>query len=157
MKTDYGNDAINYVFSAVYYMLGFTMVDDPSKAKWHVIDSTTAKHLTDKTATPGLVYPVASNAIPNQLKNIRGVVDFYVSSYAMPISITPGIAAGGEIAVVRHHGDIAKAYNFIFATSSNGQVCYSGPHKDFAAHHFATSTAVAIENLFGHPFTKGKT
>jgi hypothetical protein len=133
------------------------MADDPSKAKWHVIDATTAKHLTEQTTTPGVVYPVASNAIPEQLKKVRGVVDFYVSSYAGPIPVTPSISAGGEIAVVRHDGDAAKAYNFIFATSSNGQVIYSGPHKGIAAHHFATSTAVAIENLFGHPFTKGKT
>ena len=133
------------------------MTDDPSKVKWHAINSTTAKHLTDQTTTPGLVYPVASNAIPNQLKSIAGIVDFYVSSYAMPIPLTPGIKAGGEIVLVRYDGDTAKAYNFIFATSSNGQVYYTGPHKDFASHHFATSTAVAIESLFGHPFTKGKT
>lgn len=133
------------------------MTDDATKAKWHIIDATTARHLTAQTATPGLVYPVASNAIPDQLKKIRGVVDFYVSSYASPISVTPGISAGGEIAVVRHDRDTAKAYNYIFATSSNGRVCYSGPHKGIATHHFATSTAVAIENLFGHPFTKGKT
>jgi len=133
------------------------MTDDPSNVKWHVINSTTAKHLTDQTATPGLVYPVASYAIPYQLKNIPGIVDFYVSSYAMPIPLTPGIAADGEIAVVRHDGDTAKAYNYIFATSSNGQVYFSGPHKDFPSHHFATSTSVPIESLFGHPFTKGKT
>ena len=130
---------------------------DLSKAKWHEISSTTAKNLTDQTATPGLVYPVASNAIPDQLKSIKGIKDFYVSSYAAPIPITPGISAGGEIAAVRHDGEIAKAYNFIFATSSNALVYYSGPHKDFASHHFATSTAVPVESLFGHPFTKGKT
>jgi|SRR2546426_1201719 len=98
---------------------------DLSKAKWHEISSTTAKNLTDQTATPGLVYPVASNAIPDQLKSIKGIKDFYVSSYAAPIPITPGISAGGEIAAVRHDGEIAKAYNFIFATSSNALVYYS--------------------------------
>jgi len=133
------------------------MSDSSSKVKWNPVTSTTAKHLTDLTATPGLVYPVASNAIPDQLKGIPGVVDFYVSSYAQPIPLNQGVAAGGEIALVRHDGETAKAYNYLFATSSNGLVCYTGPHKEFASHHFATSTAVPIESLFGHPLTKGKT
>ena len=80
-----------------------------------------------------------------------------MSSYAAPVPLTPGLSAGGEIALVRHDGDMAKAYNYVFATSSNGQVCFSGPHKDFPAHHFATSTSVPVESLFGHPFVKGKT
>jgi len=143
--------------SANYWMLGFTMADDPSKAKWHEINSSAAKSLTDQTTTPGLVYPVGSNAIPPQLKSIPGTVDFYVSSYSMPIPLTPGITAGGEIALVRHDGDMAKGYNWIFGTSSNGKVYFSGPHKDLPSHHFATSTSVPVENLFGHPFTKGKT
>lgn len=133
------------------------MTADPSKVKWHVIDAKTAKHLTDQTTTLGVVHPVPGYAIPQQLKDIPGVVDFYVSSYANPISLSPDVTAGGEIALVRHDGDAAKAYNYIFATLSNGQVCYTGPHKDFSWHHFATSTAVAVESLFGHPFTKGKT
>lgn len=133
------------------------MADDPSKVKWHAIDSIVAKHLTDYTNTPGLVYPVAPTAIPHQLQKLRGTVDYYVSSYAMPIQLTPGIAAGGEIAVVRYDGDIAKAYNYIFATSSNAMVYFCGPHKGFPSHHWATSTSVSVESLFGHPFTKGKT
>jgi hypothetical protein len=128
-----------------------------SQVKWNAITSTTAKHLTDLTATPGLIYPVASNAIPDQLKGISGVVAYFVSSYAQPILLKQNVAAGGEIAVVRHDGEIAKAYNYLFATFSNGLVCYTGPHKDFASHHFATSAPVPIESLFGHPLTKGKT
>ena len=133
------------------------MTDDLSKVKWHAIDSVAAKGLTDYTNTPGLVYPVASTAIPHQLQKLPGIVDYYVSSYTMPIQLTPGIAAGGEIAVVRYDGDIAKVYNYIFATSSNTMVYFSGPHKDFPSHHWATSTSVPVESLFGHPFTRGKT
>jgi hypothetical protein len=130
---------------------------DASQVKWSPVTSTTAKCLTDLTATPGLVYPVASNAIPDQLKGIPGVVAYYVSSYAQPIPLGQSVTAGGEIAVVRHDGETAKAYNYLFATSSNGLVCYTGPHKDFESHHFATSAPVPIESLFGHPLTKGKT
>jgi hypothetical protein len=133
------------------------MSHDFSKVKWHPVNSSIAQRLTELTATPGLVYPVASNTIPEQLKSIKDVVHYYVSSYAKSVPLNSGIAAGGEIAVVRHDGDTAKAYNFLFATSSNGQVCYTGPHKDFTSHHFAVSTAVSIDSLFGHPLTRGKT
>ncbi len=133
------------------------MGDHSSKVKWTAVNSTTAKHLSELTASPGLVYPVASNAIPDQPKEVPGVVKFYVSSYAKPIPLSQDATAGGEIAPVRYDGDTAKAYNYLFATSSNGIVCYTGPHKDFASHHFASSTAVPIESLFGHPLTKGKT
>jgi hypothetical protein len=133
------------------------MSADPAKAKWHAIALDAAKKLTEYTSTPGLVYPVSPAAIPYQLRSIPGTKDFYVSSYAMPIQVTPGIAAGGEIALVRHDGDTAKAYTYIFATSSNAMVYFSGPHKDFPSYHYATSTSVAIESLFGHPFTRGKT
>ena len=133
------------------------MADDPSKVKWHEIDSTAAKSLTDQTCTPGLVYPVPPDAIPPQLKCIPGAVEFYVSSYVMPIPLTSGLDARGEIAVVRHEGGIAKGYNWIFATSANGKVYFSVLHKDFPSHHFETSTYVPVEKLFGHPLTKGKT
>jgi len=132
------------------------MGDTPSKAKWHQIDAVTAKTLSNHSSTPGVVYPVGSSGIPQQLQGIPGAVSFFVSSYGAPIPITPGITAGGELAVVRHDANTAKAYNYIFATSSNGLVYFSGPHKDFPSHHFPASSSVPIESLFGHPFTKGK-
>ena len=133
------------------------MADQPSKADWKEIDAVAAKSLTDQTSTPGLVYPVPPDAIPPQLKRIKGAVDFYVSSYAMPIPLAAGLDARGENAAIRRDGDIAKGYNWLFATSTNGKVYFSVLHKDFPAHHFATSTSVPVENLFGHPLTKGRT
>jgi hypothetical protein len=133
------------------------MSNDPSKAKWHEIDSTAARRLTEQTATPGLVYPVAPDAIPAQLKTIPGAVDYYVSSYATPIPLTSGITAGGEIAVIRLDEGIGKADNYIFATSSNRLVYFTGPYKGIPSHHFTTSVPVPINGLFGHPFTQGKT
>ena len=118
---------------------------------------TTAKNLVDQSSSPGVVFPVGSNAVPQQLRNIPGAVSFFVSSYVAPVPVTPSVTAGGEFALVRHDGDTAKAYNYIFATSSDGNVYFCGPHKDFPSHHFATSTSVPIEQLFGHPFAKGKT
>lgn len=131
------------------------MAEDLKRAKWHEISLSAAKSLTDQTTTPGLVHPVPASAIPTQLK-FRGAKDYYVSSYAVPIPLTPGLAAGGEIAVIRQEGDIGKADNHIFATSTNGLVYFTGPYKGIPSHHFAASS-VPIDGLFGHPFTKGKT
>ena len=60
------------------------------------------------------------------------------------------------MAVVRTDADRSKAYNFVFATSSNGAVCFNGPYKDFAEHHFATGSGIPIERLFGHTPSKEK-
>jgi hypothetical protein len=131
------------------------MSDTSKKIKWHPIDPATVRQLTAATAAPGIVFRVDSNAVPQQLHRIQGAVSYFVSSYVQGVVVAPGLTAGGEYAVVRHEGD-ARAYNFLFATSSNRQVFYAGPHKDFAAHRFATSTAVPVESLFGNPLTKGK-
>ena len=128
------------------------MANDPAKAKWTPIDSATAKNLIDQSAAPGQVFPLEASAVPEQLRNLPGAVSYFASSYSAPIALTPSISAGGEYAVVRHDGDTAKAYNYIFATSTDQKLYFSGPHKDFPAHHFTTSTSVSAETLFGQPF-----
>jgi hypothetical protein len=131
------------------------MSNDPNRARWHRIDPKTAKRLTEASSSPGVVFPVRSDAVPAEFHDIKGVTSYFMSSYTAPVPLTPHLTAGAEVAVVRHDDATAKAYNYIFATSSDGQVYFSGPHKAFAAHHFATSEAVPVQNLFGHPFTKG--
>ncbi len=72
-----------------------------------------------------------------------------------PVTLSSGLTAGGEMAVVRTNAGFAKAYNYVFATSSDGAVYFNGPHKNFAEHHFAAGSEMPIEKLFGHaPFTK---
>lgn len=107
-------------------------------------------------ATPGVIFPIGSNALPEQLHALPGAASYFVSSYIQGIPLTPGMTAGGEYAVVRHDGGTAKAYNYLFATSSDGQVYFAGPYKGIPSHHFAASKEVAVEGLFGHPLTKGK-
>ena len=86
---------------------------------------------------------------------MAGAVSYFASGYTTQVAIAAGITAGGEMAVVRTDGPISKAYNFVFATSSNGQVCFNGPYKNFQAHHFDARAAIPVESLFGHgPFKK---
>jgi hypothetical protein len=121
--------------------------------KWTHIDQAAAAEKL--ISPPGVVYSLATSELPGALQRMPGLVSYFVSGYITPVSVAPGITAGAEAVVVRTDGSLAKAYNFVFATSSNGQVCFTGPYKDFPEHHFAPGTAMPVESLFGHgPFRK---
>ena len=120
------------------------------KKKWTPIDARTAEKLAGATSQPGVVFPLPASALPSNIQQMPGAVSYFVSAYTAPVSVAPGITAGGEMVVVRTEGDLAKAYNYVFATSSGGQVCFNGPYKHFDQHHFASSSAVPVGSLFGH-------
>lgn len=123
--------------------------DDP-RAKWHPIDQNALRALTEGTSAPGLIYPVATNALPAQLQAMPGAVSYFVSSYQAPMPLANNATAGAEMAIIRTDSDTAKAYNYIVATSSDGRVLFNGPHYNFQNHHFASSSPVPVESLFGH-------
>ena len=121
--------------------------------KWTPVDRSAAEKLIEATSAPGVVYPVATSALPQPLQAMPGAVSYFVSGYSTAVPIAPGLSAGGEIAVVRTDADLAKAYNYVLATSSNGQVYFNGPYKNFPGHHFDPASAVTVASLFGHgPF-----
>jgi hypothetical protein len=124
--------------------------------KWTPVDLPVARNLTNETSTPGLVYPVGTNAVPPQIQLMPGAVSYFVSNYVQTVPLSDGVTAGGEIVNVRHDRDTAKAYNHVFATSSDGGVYFGGLYKGMPTHHFATSSPVAIESFFGNPLTKRK-
>ena len=116
---------------------------------------TAAEKLAAGSSAPGVVYPLGTTALPQPLQAMPGAVSYFVSGYTTGVPITPELTVGGEMVVVRTDGDVAKAYNFVLATSSNGQVCFNGPYKNFPGHHFDPGSAVTIASLFGHgPFKK---
>jgi hypothetical protein len=125
-----------------------------AKAKWTPIDQEAAEQLTAATTAPGVVFPVPVSALPKNLKPMPGVVSYFVSAHTAPIP-TPTLTVGGEMAVVRTDGGVGKAYNYVFATSNNGQVCFNGPYKDFPQHHFDSTEPIILFTIFGHtPFKK---
>jgi hypothetical protein len=126
------------------------MKADDARAKWHPIDPAALQAITNCSATPGLVFPVGTNALPQQIQQMPGLVSYFVSSYQAPMVLANNLTAGGELAVVRTDGELGKAYNYVFATSSNGFVVYNGPHKCFPQHHFSSSAPVPVEQLFNH-------
>ena len=128
----------------------------PSK-KWTKVNQSAAEQLVRASSSPGVVFSLSTSDLPANLKEMTGAVSYFVSAYISQVNVSSGLTAVGEIAVVRTDADRAKSYNWVFATSSDGAVCFNGPYKDFAEHHFAQGGAIPIEKLFGHaPFSKKK-
>ncbi len=124
-------------------------IDDP-RAKWHQLDPAALRALTEPSANPGVVYPVGTNALPVQIRQMPGVVAFFASSHITPTPMANSATAGAEFVVVRSAGELHKAYNYVVATSSDGKVYFNGPHYNFPGHHFASTAPVPVEALFSH-------
>jgi hypothetical protein len=121
--------------------------------KWHNIDPVAAHALTCATNSPGLVFPMGTNQLPQQLHQMPGVTSYYVSGYTSGVPLPQGVTVGGEMVVARFDNGLTKNYQFVFGTSSNGQVCYAGPFKGFG-HHVSSGQSVAVNSLFGNtPFS----
>ncbi len=125
-----------------------------TKKRWTPIDQDAAAKLTAASAAPGIVFPLPLSALPKNIQPMPGVVSYYVSAHTAAIP-TPTVTIGGEMAVARTDRAVQKNYNYVFGTSSNGQVCFNGPYKDFPEHHSDPNEPVIIFTLFGHtPFKK---
>ncbi|MBI1731756.1 MAG: hypothetical protein HYR49_03170 [Gammaproteobacteria bacterium] len=128
-------------------------MDNTIKPKWHTVDAAAVAQLTMATNSPGVVYPVASTALPQQIQKMEGISSYYISGYLSPVVWTNGLTIGGEMVVARSGASLTKNYNFVFATSSNGNVMFNGPYTGFG-HHISSGQSVAVNSLFGQtPFT----
>lgn len=133
------------------------MSGGPSSIQWHAINQEAARAITTITNSPGVVYPMAAVELPDKLKLISGVASYYVTGYAPPQALNNGLTVGGELLVARVESGTTKNYQFVFATSSDGNAYYSGPYKGFDHHHVTSGQSVPVNSLFGHtPFSTGK-
>jgi hypothetical protein len=114
--------------------------DDP-KAKWHQIDQTALSHIEQCYGSTG-IHQVGTTALPAQIQKMEGLVSYFVSAYSAPIPMGSNTLLAGEMAVVRTDGDLAKAYNYVLASSNDGRVYFNGPHYNFPQHHFASTSSV---------------
>lgn len=129
---------------------------DDSRAKWTIIDPVALEALTKNTSSSGVIFPIGTNLLPIPLQQMSGAVSYFVSNYAQPMLLANGVTAGGELAVVRTDGELGKAYNYIYATSGNGNVVFNGPYYHFPQHHFTSTSSIAVNTLFGHiPLASG--
>jgi hypothetical protein len=128
-------------------------MSDSSSMKWHQVDPPAANALTAVTNRPGPVYTMGSNQLPTVLQQIPGVSSYFVSGYSSN-PICQNVTIGGEMLVARSDQALTKNYQYLFGTSSNGQVCFAGPFKNFQGHHISSGQQVEITCLFGHtPFS----
>ena len=130
------------------------MSDSSKPIKWHTMTEAAARALTTATNSPGVVYPMGTTALPEQMKLMPGVVSYYVSGYVTPQGLAQGLTVGGEMLVARTESATTKNYNYVFATSSDGNVYFAGPFKGFG-HHVTSGQSIAVNSLFGNtPFSK---
>lgn len=129
------------------------MVDRAKRLKWHTVNSDAAHILTTVTNSPGVVYPMVTNDLPQRLQGMPGVSSYYVSGYTSGQSTLPQGFTGGELVIARADGALTKNYQFVFAVSSEGQVYFTGPFKGFG-HHVSSGQQVSVESLFNQtPFS----
>jgi hypothetical protein len=130
------------------------MTDTPKPIKWHTIENAAAEARTTATNSPGVIYPMGTNALPEQLKQITGVASYYLSGYVTPHVLTNGLTVGGEMLVARIDGATTKNDNFVFATSPGSIVQFAGPFTGFG-HHVSSGQSIQVNSLFGHtPFSR---
>jgi hypothetical protein len=122
---------------------------DSKPPKWTPIDQTAVDQLSRATTSPGTVYSLGTNQLPQNLQAMPNAVSYFVSGYTSLESTIGGVIPGGEMAVVRTDGELSKAYQFVFGTSTDGRVCFTGPFTNFPAHHFSSDSAVSVTALFG--------
>jgi hypothetical protein len=121
----------------------------PKPPKWTPIDQTAVEQLSRATTSPGVVYSLGTQQLPQNLQAMPSAVSYFVSGYTSLQSAVGGVIPGGEMAVVRTDGELSKAYQYVFGTSSDGRVCFTGPFTNFSAHHFSSDSAINITALFG--------
>ncbi len=130
------------------------MANVPKRTQWHTMDAIAAQALTTITDSPGVVYPMASAELPDKLKPIPGVASYFVSGYVSPNALAQGLTVRGEMLVARVESGTTKNYQFVFATSSDGNVYFAGPYKGFG-HYITSGQNIPVNSLFGNtPFSK---
>jgi hypothetical protein len=130
------------------------MTDDLNRLNWHPIEEPAAEQLIAQTNSPGLVYGFRTSDLPAQLQKLPNPCSYYISGYMNTVPGPRGISVGGEILVARTDGDLTKNYQYVFGTSSGGQVVFAGPFKDFEGHHVRSGQQFAVSSMFNHtPFS----
>lgn len=128
----------------------------PKSTRWHLVNEAAARASTTVTNSPGVVYPLATTGLPDKLKPISGVASYYVTGYASPQTLKDSVTVRGELLVARVESATTKNYQYVFATSSDGTVYFTGPYRGIG-HHVTSGQSIPVNSLFGNtPFSKGR-
>jgi hypothetical protein len=127
---------------------GLVSMTLPTHNNWTPVNSEAAQHLTALTNSPGVVYGMGTNALPQSLHRIPGVCSYYISGYLTPQAVRHGFTAVGEMLVARTDGATTKNYNYLVAVNSGGLVHFAGPYTGYG-HHVVLGQQMAVNSLFG--------
>ena len=78
-----------------------------------------------------------------------GFVMWMGSDFSAPMP-SNGVNIGGELVVMCTAGTLTRIYPPEFGTSSDGNLCFRGPHKGFPLHHTYPGQPFSNSNLFGY-------
>ena len=123
---------------------------------WTPVTGNEANQLTCSTHTPGVVYPVNINSLPQPLQKLPGVYEAYQSGYCETYKDVRDVNVQGELLVARSGEGTGKGYVFFFGVSES-TVHFAGPYKPYGDRYFDPASGVPVEKLFGvSPPPKGK-
>jgi hypothetical protein len=124
------------------------------RSKWTELDHAAGEEIAVATNTPGQILVLPLTALPNGIAKMPGAISYFVSAYTAPKVVSPALTVGGEMAVLRTDAGLRKAYNYVFATSSDGKLYFNGPYKDFTGHHVAAQEPIVYFIPLGNtPFS----
>ena len=125
-----------------------------TNVKWTFVDEDKAEALLTETSTPGVVYGLDPELLPDNFKDMPGVSSYYASDFITPQSSEDGFTVHGEMLVARADDDLMKNYLYVFAHNSEGAVFFTGPYKNFAGHHVDSGQSFPVGSMFGNtPFS----
>lgn len=128
----------------------------PKYTDWHPVDEAAARELTTLTNSPGVVYPLATTALPQFLQHMKDVSSYYISGYVSPQMAGGDMTVIGEMLAARSDDPKTKNYSYLVAANSARGVFFTAPYKGYG-HHVNSGQAIEVNSLFGQtPFgTKG--
>jgi len=127
-------------------MVGMTK---PKRTKWHAFDEALARALAD-AQQPDRIYSLSTDGCtPTRIMGHPGFCYVIGSNFSAPVS-SNGVNIGGELVAVCTSGTLTKVYPYDFGTSTDGSLCFRGPHKHFPMHHIRPSQPFSNADLFGH-------
>jgi len=118
--------------------------------KWRQFsDAVQAKALVD-TQQPGTIYSLSTaGCTPTGIMGHPGFCYAIGSNFNAPVS-SNGVNIGGELVAVCTAGTLTKVYPYDFGTSTDGSLCFRGPHKHNPMHHIPPGRTFSNADLFGY-------
>ena len=121
----------------------------PKAVKWTEIDQAKAEALLTDTRTPGIVYGLDPELIPETFQeSMTGVSSFYVSEAVVPQTLSDGNVVKGEFMLAREEASKMKHYRYMFSQQGEKVIFTQLPHG--FGHHWEIGNPVEINSLFHH-------